>query len=91
MNKPITVKMNGRTKAIRKKVIDGTFHADGDKTLTRNVMLADSFEEYVLNLQEEYPDKKITRKSILHWKFMTVGELNKLKETEEFKQWNKPK
>jgi predicted FMN-binding regulatory protein PaiB len=72
---------------VRTKIIEGHFHCDGDKTITKAIVYANSFDEYVLNIQEEFPEKKITRKSVITWKFLTVRDYNKLVKSEEYQQY----
>jgi hypothetical protein len=65
-------------KKVRSKVIDATIILENPNELFRLVYASNSIEAAILDFQEIYPDRNITRKSVLSWKFMTVEEFKKL-------------
>lgn len=67
-------------KKIKSKVIDATFLLDGGKKeLRRIVFICNSIDTLILNMQELFPNRGISRESVLNWKFMTVAEYEQMK------------
>lgn len=48
--------------------------------IMRFVMASNSIDSCILDLQEQYPNEHLTRKSVLYWKFMTNDEYKTLQE-----------
>ena len=66
-------------KRIKSKVIDLVVLLENPKNrLIRFVFVSNSIDSVILDLQEQYPNEKITRKSIMSWKFMTNDEYDEL-------------
>ena len=66
-------------KRIKSKVIDLVVLLEKPKNrLIRFVFVSNSIDSVILDLQEQYPNEKITRKSIMSWKFMTNAEYDEL-------------
>jgi hypothetical protein len=65
----------------KSKVIEVSYLLTVPKNqLMKAVFISDSIESVILDLQEIHPDGKITRGSILSWKFLTVSDVKRNKE-----------
>ena len=65
-------------KKVKIKVIECHLLFTNPNRLMRFVYRSNSIESTILDLQELYPNEKITRESVLTWKFVTVGEFEKI-------------
>lgn len=73
--------MKKTVKKIKMKFIEAhVLFTKPKNELVRVIFPCNSIESGILDLQEVYPDRGITRKSILNWKFLTIGDFNKLDE-----------
>jgi hypothetical protein len=65
----------------KSKVIEVSYLLTFPKNqLMKAVFISDSIESVILDLQEIHPDGKITRGSVLSWKFLTVSDVKRNKE-----------
>jgi hypothetical protein len=70
--------MKSKAKYIKKKVIEATVIFSNPTALMRVVFLADTIDELILDMQEAYPDRGISRVSIATWKFVTIEDAKRL-------------
>jgi hypothetical protein len=65
-------------KKVKSKVIEAHVLLENPRSLMRVVIISNTIDATVLDLQEAYPNREISRQSILSWKYLTNGDYKEL-------------
>jgi hypothetical protein len=69
----------------KSKIIESYIVLEHPNRLMKFITISNNIDSVICDLQEEYPEERITRKSVIKWKFLTIADLELLKKEHNIK------